>query len=271
MDRRWRERRDTFGEVAQRYDERRPGYPDAAFDDLLRLADLDPRSRVLEVGAGTGKATVALAARDLAVTALEPNRRMAEVLERNTGGWGAVRVEIGTFEAHTAESGAYDLVVAAQSWHWIEGAVGLRRAAELLGAAGWIALLWNTPVDRGGDVALELDAVYERLAPGMVTQWAGSEGSLTPARWGRELEGSPHFGEVEAVSYPWTAAYTSDEYVGLLSTHSTHRLLEEGHRRRLLAAVADVVDRNGGEIAIRYRCQLYAAPVVQDRRPDRRP
>jgi hypothetical protein len=42
--------RTTFEEVAESYDRARPTYPEAVFDDLMELARLGERSRVVEVG-----------------------------------------------------------------------------------------------------------------------------------------------------------------------------------------------------------------------------
>ncbi|HEX5096633.1 MAG TPA: hypothetical protein VFX21_11490, partial [Acidimicrobiia bacterium] len=62
-----REQRLVFGEVADQYDRARPGYPDAAFDAVVEYAPVRPGDRVLEVGAGTGKATTSMLARGLDV------------------------------------------------------------------------------------------------------------------------------------------------------------------------------------------------------------
>jgi predicted transcriptional regulator len=50
------ERRRSFDKVAAAYDAIRPSYPEAAIDDILERSQA---VRALEVGAGTGKATVA--------------------------------------------------------------------------------------------------------------------------------------------------------------------------------------------------------------------
>ena len=50
-----------FDAVAERYDRVRPGYPAELFGELVALTGIGPGSRVLEVGWGTGKATVPLA------------------------------------------------------------------------------------------------------------------------------------------------------------------------------------------------------------------
>src|SRR4051812_35023248 len=75
-----RDRGLTFGEAAELYDRARPGYPEPLFDEVL--TSVPGAARVLEAGAGTGHATAALAARGVAVEAVEPDPRMAAVARR---------------------------------------------------------------------------------------------------------------------------------------------------------------------------------------------
>ncbi|MGH7643157.1 MAG: hypothetical protein ACRENX_09135 [Candidatus Dormibacteria bacterium] len=42
-----REQRLVFGEVADLYDRYRPGYPDSAFDRMVKYGELQPGDRVL--------------------------------------------------------------------------------------------------------------------------------------------------------------------------------------------------------------------------------
>src|ERR1700742_1269450 len=94
-----RERRLVFGEVAELYDRHRPTYPAELVDDLVALAGLDGSRPVLEVGAGTGKATVLFASRGIPVIAVEPSAEMAAVAARNAGAAGTVEIEQSDFEA----------------------------------------------------------------------------------------------------------------------------------------------------------------------------
>ena len=55
--------RAVFDQDAERYDRARPGYPAELFDDLAALTGLRAGDRVLEIGPGTGQATVPLAQR----------------------------------------------------------------------------------------------------------------------------------------------------------------------------------------------------------------
>jgi SAM-dependent methyltransferase len=51
----------VFNEVPELYDRTRPAYSDALFAGLTGITGLGQRSRVLEVGCGTGQATRSLA------------------------------------------------------------------------------------------------------------------------------------------------------------------------------------------------------------------
>src|ERR1700758_672913 len=113
-------RRLSFGGVADLYDRARPSYPSALVDDVLEYAGVAPgeAARAVEVGAGTGKATVLFAARGLDIVALEPSAEMAAVARRNFAGYTNVRVAETEFERWAPEH-EFRLVFSAQAWHWI--------------------------------------------------------------------------------------------------------------------------------------------------------
>ncbi len=69
-----REQRLVFGEDAELYDKARAGYPESLVDDVLAfVGGKAPQVRALEVGAGTGKATMSFARRGVDIVALEPS------------------------------------------------------------------------------------------------------------------------------------------------------------------------------------------------------
>src|SRR2546427_238382 len=106
-----REQRFVFGEVADLYDRARPGYPEALVDDVLECCGL-PAPRVLEVGAGTGKATVAFAARGLEIVALEPPAGRASGASR-----AADPREMSAISAELRASGRFSQATL-RSYHW---------------------------------------------------------------------------------------------------------------------------------------------------------
>src|SRR5690242_4014651 len=114
------ERRLAFGEVAELYDRARPSYPAELVDDVLAFSGARAGDHALEVGAGTGKATVAFAERGLEIVALEPSREMAAFARSNVAGHENVTVVEREFERWQADPRrGFRLLFSAQAWHWI--------------------------------------------------------------------------------------------------------------------------------------------------------
>jgi SAM-dependent methyltransferase len=253
-----REQRLVFGEVADTYQQARPSYPTGLFDAIAELAGLTAGDRVLDVGAGTGKATEGLVARRFDVTAVEPSPGMAEVLRAR---FPQIAILVSGFEDCSIESGAFALVTAGQSWHWIDPAAGAAKAADGLRPGGWIALFWNTPRLDASEWHDELQPIYARLAPTISHDKLRARNSSSVRENIDQLVSSNRFGPTVTRHVPWSERYTTDAYISLLGTHSDHRLLPDAQRAALHAAIAESIMARGGEIDHPYVTDLIAAPV----------
>lgn len=252
-----REQRLVFGEVAELYDRYRPGYPEAVFDRILEHGDLGPGDPALEVGCGTGRATLPLARRRLRLTALEPSPEMAQMVLLKTADLPSVRVEESSFEDWSLPDEPFRLVTSAQAWHWVRPEVRYLKAHQALGPAGCLALIWNTAVKGGTSPELEeaIDDVYRRVAPNVM---AGVPGDSDEDRR-LEIAASGHFVDVVRDDYPWSTTYSAEHYLALLKTQSDHRLLHPATLERLLEAIAGILAAHGDELTQSYCTFLYLA------------
>lgn len=242
-----------FGEVVDQYDRMRPGYPDALIDTVL--ASTEPSGHVLEAGAGTGKATVLFAARGCAVRAVEPDARMAARCRENTARFPQVGVEDVRFEDVDVEQDAFDVVAAAQCWHWIEPEAGAERAARALRSGGVLALFWNRP---GGDewrIRRAIDDAYQRFAPDLVRSVANRVQPVDESLFGPLLTPARFHGQ-ELYHFAWERTFTSDEYCELLETHSDHHVMPGSQLAMLLEAVHRAIEDAGGAFEYRYVTDL---------------
>lgn len=252
------EQRLAFGRVAESYERARPSYPGAAIDEALAYAGVEPGGRVVEVGAGTGKATRLLAARGLRVLALEPDPSMAAICRRVTDP-SLVEVIETDFEGWRAGP-PVGLVLCAQAWHWLDPRLRWRRAAEALRAGGAVAALWTFPRWERIPLRAALETAYAAAVPEMAPDFPlhpGSRAERIAGNWREEVgEG---FGDVRVAQHDWGQPYTAREYVEMVSTHQDHINLERGRQEALLGRVGEAIERDGGVIEMAFRTSLCLA------------
>jgi SAM-dependent methyltransferase len=155
-------RRLSFGGVAELYDRSRPSYPEALVDGVLEYAGAGESDRAIEVGSGTGKATVLFAARGLNVVGIEPSAEMAQIARRNCAAYPNVTIEQTEFERWRPSGHEFRLVFAGQAWHWIAPETRYIAARAALEKNGALAAFWNVPDWAACDLREELGEVYRR-------------------------------------------------------------------------------------------------------------
>src|ERR1700728_5504828 len=151
----------SFGAIAEDYDRLRPGPREAAVDWLVRAG-----CRVaVDLGAGTGLLTRALARKVPQVVAVEPDPRMAAVLQVRSADaqLDGIRGAQSRGEQIPLPDASADGVFASSSWHWLDPERAAREIARVLRDGGRPAVIWTTR-DRGADWVREVEAVRDNAA-----------------------------------------------------------------------------------------------------------
>ena len=231
--------RTTFETVAERYDAARPTYPEALFDDLVELADLPAAGHVLEIGPGTGKASVALAGRGYSLLGVELGPQLAGVARANLAPFPKARIVLADFDEWDPlepELG-FDAVVAFTAFHWISPHLRYAKPARLLRKGGALAVVETKHVLPAGadpfwtDVQADYDAVvpHPDNSPPPPPEEVGDRRE--------EIEASGLYRDVEVRRHLWDVEYDPDEYVAVLGTYSAHLALPEARRDELFARI----------------------------------
>jgi len=237
-----RERRATFDRAAELYERARPGYPDELIDDVVALAELRPRSRVVEIGCGTGKATLPLAGRGLRMTCVELGASLAAIAQRKLALFPGVQVVNADFETWRPDRADYDAVVAFTAFHWIPPELRYVKSAAVLreGGALAVAMVHHVLPENGDPFFLEVQADYDAVGkdgdpPGLPEAVEG---------FGGEMEASGLFRVAAERRYRCEMEYTADAYVDVLGTYSDHLMQDEEARERLFDLIrARIGDR----------------------------
>ncbi|MDX6260567.1 MAG: hypothetical protein QOH84_2255 [Kribbellaceae bacterium] len=210
----------SFGDAAAAYRRGRPSYPVSAVDWLLVPGTA---KSVLDLGAGTGKLTQLLAARDLAVTAVEPLAAMRDELIATVP---SADVRDGSAEAIPLENKAVDAVVVAQAWHWFDPAKALPEIARVLTPGGTLGLVWNIR-DHTVPWVAELDRVLHRHAR-------------------QEIDSAPSIGTpfraAERLEIRWEHALTRAELLDMVASRSYVITMPAKDRDELMHQVTELLD-----------------------------
>jgi SAM-dependent methyltransferase len=226
--------RETFGSVAELYDRARPTYPPVVFDDLAALAGLEPGSRLLEIGPGTGKATAELAQRGYAVTGVELSAELAEVARRNVPEAEIVGANFETWEPPEAD---FDAVVAFAAFHWIAPHLRYAKPVRLLRPGGALAVVHGPHVRLPSDEPFwaEVQEDYDAVVP-----HPDNRPPLYPDEaegYTAEFEASGLFEDVAERRHLHELEYTADSYVAVLGTFSDNIALPAEQREELFRRI----------------------------------
>ncbi len=267
------ERRITFDTTAADYDAVRPGYPVSMYEDLLTFSRLSSSARILEIGCGSGQATLPLAQLGYRITAIDISSKLTALARTKMVLFKRVQIETTSFEDYVGESGSFDLVIAATAMHWIDPALRYHKSALLLKNGGVLAIIRNTQPrpfrseahrEPGGSLPgrercprpltgffEDTRPIYRRLVP----EWHDRDRFLADpgSEILTELEQSGLFEQITKFTYQWTVKFTRDEYLRLLHTFSDHLRLGEERLNQVCDTIGELIDsRYGGVIERPY-------------------
>lgn len=256
-------RRALYDQAAVRYDRARPSYPEALFDDIQSFATLDTNASILEVGCGSGQATLSLARRGYQIDCIELSKRLAELARAKLARFPHVRVISGDYDEMPLPAAAYDLLVAATAFHWLDPATRFHKAHSALKPGGCIALFWHRPAmsQLSRDCMATLQSAYREHAPALAAKWQPPPPpDQMPDEFSAPIAESGCFQPAHVKRYAYNLCYSADAYMDLLSTFSDHLALSLDARKNLLAAIKErIIEACGGRVIREQVTTLYLA------------
>ena len=121
----------AFDQMADYYDHYRPGYPEEIIRTILYKAQLTSDAKVLEIGAGSGKATAQFADFGFEMLCLDPGENLVKRAKTRLNK-SNITFAVSRFEDYPLPKNHFDAILSAQAFHWIEKPEGLRLCSETL-------------------------------------------------------------------------------------------------------------------------------------------
>ena len=253
----------TFDTVASTYEKLRPGYCDELYKTIFDYAHINQESNVVEVGIGSGQATLPFLKTGCSLTAVEIGENFSKLCKEKFGAYPKFNVITSRFEDVMFEDGVYDLVYSASAFHWVAEEIGYSKVFSMLRSGGVFARFANHPFRDKGNPALceEMDDIYARYyyryynktpkAPIEYTEADAKARVLIAEKYG--------FKDVRYALFQRTRTFSAEEYSMLLSTYSDHNAIEENIRKEFFSKIEEAIERHGGKITVYDTIDLQLA------------
>ncbi len=203
----------SFGKLSELYDAVRPSYPKELFSKVIEFTNLSQSSKILEVGCGSGQATLPFAKLGCGITALDISANMITLARRKTSTFSNVEYVTFSFEAAILPSNYFDMIFSGTAFHWVDPAMAHIKVARLLKREGVLALFWynfeqvglNPPV-----ASLFREYGYDSKTATGSKQYVLSEK--------QRIEDTLLFEPVEVHNFPVSLTYSKVDYLKFVST-----------------------------------------------------
>ncbi len=247
-----------FNEDEENYDKIRPPYPDDLYADIIAYSNIDISGRGLEIGIGTGQATVPFLNRGCSITAVELGDRFSRYVERKFKAYRNFHVINADFMQWPFQSNSFGMVYCATAFHWLPAEAAYLKIFDVLLENGTVALFWNHPYpNRKDDPTNVVNSwIYNRYRPSDKPSREFCEKDCQ-----RRIDELETFGfkDVRAKLYYRTRTLSSNRYIDLLNTYSDHRALPNDTKVAFEREMKKSLDQVGGIINIYDTLDLYLA------------
>jgi len=155
----------TFGEVSDLYNSARASYPIELIEDIIKISKVSGKSKILEIGCGSGKATCLFAQKGYEILGIDISKELIEFAKKNSLEFENVSYKVTSFEDVVLQPNTFDLITSAQAWHWLNPEVAYKKAYDLLTGNGFLALFWKNQEYGKLDFLKKLRKLYIKYCP----------------------------------------------------------------------------------------------------------
>lgn len=248
---------EMFNQAAEYYDKYRPGYPQEIIDSLISVTGITEDSNLLEIGCGSGKATEQLTGNGFNILGIDPGEDLVRIGNKRFKNKNVKFVK-GRFEEYDFGQKNFDVIYAAQSFHWVPQPVGYHKCADVLKENGYLALFWNMYVlnDNYADKELlEISKRYGGIADFVTeTECESRIDSIVS-----QIVDSNLFEKPTVIRKLWKQKYTADEFYGFALTGNRFMQNSDEDKQKAYNDIVALAEKNGGIIERPYLCVLYIA------------
>lgn len=270
------EKIEPYKGIAGIYEDIRPSYPERLIQDVIKKTDLKLDDRLLEIGAGTGKATIQFADKGFRVHAIELGEDMAEILKDKCTHYPNVSVDVAPFEKWSCpDNEKYDMIYSAQAFHWIDKKVKYKKCHELLKDNGYLVLFWYNPCDDKLPATKEIEEKVNRIIEKYVSTYCANNGKperrvhdgvTSNDERKAEIESSGLFDLIEKLEYTQEIRNNPSQHLKAMKSVPVFASILDGLDDKTIYEmdneIIEVINSHGGYTSGLFKFSLYITKKI---------
>ena len=248
-----------FNQMADYYDNNRPDYPEELITAIINKANFTAGSKLLEIGAGSGKATALFADFGFEMLCIDPGADLAEkgkerFKDKN------IKYIVSPFEDYAEPLEYFDAIISAQAFHWVSQPLGYEKCSKALKKGGYLAPFWNLNLFRDDiDLDRELWAIVNKYE-GWVSCMQEKDYAARMESITSKIVGSGLFSKPEIIHFYKECNFTADGYFnfmgGLNDTYMNGLSRTEAEKQACREELTQLAEKYNG-IKRNFHYELY--------------
>lgn len=195
-----------FGLTAADYLAHRPAFAGELYQRLIGFGVGLPGQSILDIGAGTGLFSAPLLAAGSHVTCVDTSHKLLKESHNSI----TAAAERLPFADQT-----FDVVVAAQCWHWFDRKLAPREIHRVLKQGGMLAVVYQTYVPLPGSIAEQTEQLILKHQP----TWRHANSTGINGQVLRDVQ-AHGFTNIESFSFDVDISFTRESWSGFVRTTS---------------------------------------------------
>jgi len=224
----------AFDKIAKLYDKVRLSPPNEAVAWIISESNLCGEDTILEIGSGTGQATVLFAEAGFKVYCIELGANLASILKANCRAYPGVTIDVSAFEKwEPLGKKSFPLIISVQAFHWLDTTIKYKKCHSLLRSNGYLSLIWTGWSNSNNEVVERFNDID---VPGHEDTPLSDHGDLNHQRK-MELEQSGYFTNIKYKIFPWTVSYQPNDFLKLLQTDCAYLMVGKEDQKLITESI----------------------------------
>ncbi len=235
---------------------KRPDYAEDAIDKMIQFFGISAGGRICDVGAGIAHLTLILAAREMDVTAVEPNDAMRAIGIKRTSELKNVSYSEGTGEDTGQSADTFDCVTFGSSFNVTDRTKAMQETVRILKPKGYFAVMWNHRY-LNDPIQNKIESIIKQFIP---EYGYGSR----RADQTRIIEQSGLFGKIQYFTGEVLHRMTLKDCVEAWRSHATLERQANNKFKDIILEIEKMLNSDtNGLISIPYQTKVWAAQSLK--------